>query len=189
MDRRTFLKIGITAGVSAAAGTAIRLEPAEAGRGFIRPPRADTQHFPRSCIRCFKCGEVCPNQCIHFAGIDRGISNLFTPYLKPRDKACTLCMKCGEVCPSGALKPIKENAGEIQKYVRMGNAEVDTSLCYSYAGRTCGVCYNACPFPDLALRLGLNATPIVNEKFCVGCGLCEKSCIHIPQAIRVFPNA
>lgn len=172
-----------------ATGTAVQPEPAEAGRGFIRPPGADPKDFLSSCIRCFKCGEACPNQCIHFAGIDKGLAHLFTPYLEPRDKPCILCMKCGEACPTGALRAIKENAGEIQKYVRMGNAEVDTSLCYSYAGRACGVCYDACPFANLALRLGHFASPRVNPDYCVGCGACEKACIHIPQAIRVYPNA
>jgi len=27
----------------------------------------------------------------------------------------------------------------------------------------------------------------VNDN-CVGCGLCERSCIQLPQAIRVFPE-
>ena len=165
------------------------MDTAEAGRNLIRPPGADPDNFLSKCIRCFKCGEVCPNKCIQFTGIGQGLSNLFTPYVEPRDQACILCMKCGEVCPTDALKKIGTESEELLEHVKMGTAEVDTSLCYSYNGRTCGVCYRACPFPDMALSLGMYATPIVDEKFCVGCGLCEKSCIHIPQAIRVKPHA
>jgi MauM/NapG family ferredoxin protein len=188
MDRRTFLKIGVTTAVSSAAGVSIRPD-AEAGGNLLRPPGADPENFLSACIRCFKCGEVCPNKCIKFAGLGRGVANLFTPYLEPRDQACILCMKCAEACPTDALQKIGAEGEEILENVRMGTAEVDPYLCYSYNDRTCGVCYRACPFPDVALRLGLNATPVVNEKFCVGCGLCEKSCIHIPQAIRVSPHA
>ena len=69
----------------------------------------------------------------------------------------------------------------------MGTAVVMKDVCYSYAGRTCGVCYRACPLPGKAMKLGLYETPIVNPELCVGCGLCEQACVHMPQAIRVVP--
>ena len=58
---------------------------------------------------------------------------------------------------------------------------------HSYAGRTCGVCYYACPFPDTALRLKTYAQPVIDEDACVGCGNCERACIHLPQAVRITP--
>lgn len=96
-------------------------------------------------------------------------------------------MKCGEVCPSGAIKEIFRDAEQIVNNVRMGVAVVDKQLCLSYQGKTCGVCYRACPLPDVAIRVGMLEQPHVLDK-CIGCGLCERSCIQLPQAIRIVPN-
>jgi NAD-dependent dihydropyrimidine dehydrogenase PreA subunit len=95
-------------------------------------------------------------------------------------------MACTQVCPTEALRPI-EAGEEGMLQVKMGVAVVSFDVCYSYAGRTCGVCYRACPLPGKAMRLGLMETPIINPDQCTGCGLCEQSCVHMPQAIRVIP--
>ena len=96
-------------------------------------------------------------------------------------------MKCGDVCPTGAIKPIARDAGAIIAKVDMGHARVDEQLCLSFQGKTCGVCYRACPLPDIALRVGMLEQPHVMDA-CVGCGQCERSCIQIPQAIKVIPK-
>ena len=66
---------------------------------------------------------------------------------------------------------------------------VSEDHCYSFAGRTCGVCYRACPLPGKAMTLGLYETPIVHTEHCVGCGLCEQACVQMPQAIRIVSFA
>lgn len=189
MRRRAFLQELLAAAGALAMGSAAG-GPAHLGTGlrFLRPPGAlDEGAFLARCIRCGQCGEACPNRCIRFFSAQNGLASINTPYILPREQACILCMKCGQACPTGALRPIEREAGTIMAQVHMGKARVDERLCLSYQGKTCGVCYRACPLQDVAIRVGRLEQPHVMAA-CVGCGLCERSCIQIPQAIRIIPN-
>ena len=187
VSRREALVLGLTAAGSLLAGYALR-GTGEADAAVLRPPGALSEsRFLAACIRCFQCGSVCPNQCIRFSGAASGPARAYTPYIHAREQACILCMKCTQACPTDALTPIADDPDVISRAVRRGTAGVNDDLCFSYNGRTCGVCYYACPYPDKALRLKVYARPVVDAEFCVGCGNCERACIHLPQAIRVTP--
>jgi len=170
------------------AGQAWSLVPRKGRRRPIRPPGALPEpEFLRACIRCNQCGDICPNGCLKFHGLDDSLAEYGTPYLDPREQGCIACMKCTGVCPSGALRPIAPE--DAVGLVKMGVARLNRDMCYSWAepARTCGVCYRACPFPGQAMRIAVFERPIVDPDLCIGCGLCEAACIHLPQAIRIVP--
>ncbi len=156
---------------------------------FLRPPGArDEAEFLSLCIRCGQCANVCPNKCISLYGMEAGFENLGTPKIDARARGCILCMACTQVCPTEALVPMEATEAGMAA-VAMGTAFVSEDICYSFHGRTCGACYHACPLPGKALTVGLFEQPTVHAEHCVGCGLCEQACIHMPQAIRVVPKA
>ncbi len=189
VKRRTFFG-ALIATLMAIFGWLWGRKPARADSGLtLRPPGALAEdEFLDTCTRCFKCGNACPNQCIKFHGIGAGISKVFTPYIKARARGCTLCGECADVCPTGALKPFTATREGWVEGVKMGTARVNKEMCYSFHGRTCGACYRACPLAGTAMKIGLYETPLVQVENCVGCGLCEQACLHLPQAIRVIPN-
>jgi len=188
MKRRAFVQSLVASGLVALSPGKGLAASQQSSLRYLRPPGSlSEEEFESRCIRCGKCGETCPNRCIKFFNLQNGVSSMDTPYIIPREQACILCMKCGEVCPSGAIQPVEREMGDILQNVKMGKARVDENLCLSFQGKTCGVCYRACQLPDVAIRVGMLEQPHVMEG-CVGCGLCERSCIQIPQAIRIIPD-
>lgn len=156
---------------------------------YLRPPGAGSEkNFLAQCTGCGQCASVCPNKCISMYGMEEGLGNFMTPKINARAKACTLCMACNNVCPTNALQKLPMSK-EGKRQVTMGKAILMEDICYSYAGRTCGACYRACPLQGEAMTIGLFEKPTVHFDHCVGCGLCEQACIHMPQAIRVIPDS
>ncbi len=189
MERRAFWKVLSVSGLAALFSKSAFASRSRTSLRFLRPPGAlAEQAFLDSCIRCGKCGESCPNDTIKFFSFENGWSSYNTPYIVPREKPCILCMECSQACPTGAIQKIKHEAEEIISKVNMGKAKVNEDICLSYQGKSCGVCYRACPLPDVSLRVGYMEQPTVMDA-CVGCGICERACIQMPQAIRIIPNA
>jgi len=151
----------------------------------LRPPGAlPERDFLARCLRCGKCAQVCPFQSIRIAGLLDGLEQMGTPFIKPREKPCWLCMKCTAACPSGALDR-KVKAKEI---VRMGLAKIDNKTCLAWQGTLCRSCYDECPIFNEALIMDAELRPVVNDKKCTGCGICESVCPVDQAAIVVQPG-
>lgn len=198
-NRREFLRNAVVTGATAAGGvcaSGIVLTGEESAGVPLRPPGAvDEEEFLGRCIRCLRCVEACPNNAIISLDASFGRHRRLTPAIQARRQACMVCnkidgeyLKCTAACPTGALVLIRKEREAIQSQVAMGVARIDLDLCYSYNSWSCGACYRACPFGGEAMTLGLWERPEVHEEACIGCGLCERSCIRYPQAIRVEPR-
>ena len=188
IGRRSFIGASIAAAMGGL-GVLFRHRRRAGSQLRLRPPGAlEEEDFLSACTRCFKCGNACPNGCIQFAGLEDGLEGAFTPYIVARERACILCGVCADVCPTGALKPFEATRDGWAVSVDMGLARVNEAMCYSFNGRTCGACYRACPLAGSAMKIGIFETPLVQPENCVGCGLCEQACLHLPQAIRVIPR-
>lgn len=205
IKRRRFLK-QLTASTIAVAGTTVAgkwMGGSGEATACVRPPGAiSEEEFLATCIRCGRCGDACPNQCIQpfteevakTHAVEPGAAQRNTPVIFPRQQACMLCnevdsdhLLCTEACPTGALQKTRKTVEDIFADVHMGTAVVDKQLCYSFNGASCGICVRACPFEGKALTAGMWEKPLIDESYCVGCGLCERACVRFPQAIRIVP--
>ena len=136
----------------------------------------------------------CPTGVIKPLFFEKGIENIFTPYLDYFSSYCEYnCKKCIDVCPSRALG--KLTLEEKKKY-RIGVARVDRSKCLSWSFNTpCLVCEEVCPVPEKAIKLRVKkrndgvyiSLPVVYRDLCIGCGICQYSCPVPEKAIRVYP--
>ncbi len=109
----------------------------------------------------------------------------------------------GRACRAGARRQAEEWAERAEERLPFGGAQaggpgasqdlgggrahLDENICHSYLGYICGICIRACPLAGKALRADLWEKPILDPDYCVGCGLCEQACVHMPQAIRILP--
>ncbi len=154
---------------------------------LIRPPGALAENeFVTACVRCGECMKVCPTNAIQPALGEGGIEAFGTPVIVPRIGPCMQpCDLCGRVCPTQALQPFDV---EEKRCIYLGTASVDRSTCIAWAeDKQCLICDEACPYDAISQRVieGVGR-PVVDERVCVGCGMCEWVCPVEPLgAIRV----
>ena len=152
---------------------------------FLRPPGALPENeFLATCIRCGKCVQACPYGTIKTASLLDGVTVMGTPVIYARDRPCYLCMKWPPVWPSGALKRgLKE-----KEQVRMGTAVIAKKECLAWQETLCRSCFDDCPLIGEAIIMDNELRPVVDDKKCVGCGICENVCPVDPAAVAVRPG-
>jgi len=166
----------------------------KAGAGaVIRPPAALVEdEFVDRCIRCGNCMKVCITNGLQPVMLQSGPAGIWTPQLVPETGYCEYkCTLCGQTCPTGAIPKITQE----QKLVtKLGIAEIDRSICLPWAeNKECIVCQEHCPISEKAIKLdtyaGGPAKPYIDERLCVGCGICQNKCPVRPvRAVRVSPK-
>lgn len=162
----------------------------------MRPPGSvDEAMFMKLCVRCARCVEVCPYQCLQRSK-DIANGEIGTPFIYAEKTGCQLCMKCTSVCPTGAI-----DATIIEpEQVKIGNARIDEETCYNFryarqedgldnetGAVLCNICFNVCPLRYEAIYLEDGLLPIITEK-CTGCGLCVERCPTKPKSINIIPK-
>jgi len=150
---------------------------------LIRPPGALSEdEFLSRCLRCSECMKVCPTNGLQPTLLDAGLEGIWTPRLVPMIGYCEYnCILCSQVCPSGAIKLITLRE---KKRLSIGIAVINKDICLPYAkNKECLVCEEMCPTPTKAIKFEkvkigkkLIHRPLVLEKECIGCGICEYKC-------------
>jgi len=172
--RRQFL---LSAGAGALAAFSLKISPAPAAAGLIRPPGALPEDlFLKACTRCGSCMHVCPTGALQPSLFESGLEGLWTPRVAARTGACDqTCTCCGAVCPTEAIRklPLEE-----KKHAKLGTAYIDTDRCLAWAqDRLCLICDEQCPYNAIVFRWsGTARRPFVIDVKCNGCGFCEQAC-------------
>jgi len=183
----------------AAVGSAVVLAPLARAAVYrklqarlVRPPGAIPEpDFMNACLRCGMCMKACPTGCLQPTVFEAGVAGLWTPRAVARLGGCEKnCNTCGQVCPTGAIRKL---GLEEKTYARMGTAVVDRARCIAWEqDKHCLICDEICPYDAIAAvpdpeGRGTALRPEVDERICIGCGLCESRCpVDGPAAIQVF---
>lgn len=147
----------------------------------IMPPGAtNLKHFQRRCTGCHLCVSKCPANIIRPSTIELGLAGFLQPVVKFDYGFCNYdCTICTEVCPSHALIP---KTTEEKHRLQIGTVVFLKENCVvETQGSNCGACAEHCPtgavkmieYGDPAKHLTI---PVVEPKFCIGCGACEYIC-------------
>lgn len=149
-----------------------------------RPPGALPEHeFNLRCIRCLKCGQACHTGAITFGNWLTGAAS-DTPFVDPN--SCNLCMECIDVCPTGALQETLVDPSLYPAFAERTFYLISSQQCVLFVRRRkwCLDCYEACPRKGRAIKLDLNGRPLMDERYCTGCGICERVCPYT----AIFPK-
>ena len=197
-ERRNFLKITAAGFVLLASSLLVRQKSYsfknKADSKAVPPGAVSQNNLLSKCTGCALCINNCPTGVLRSSVFTQlGIPGLGVPFLDYKKAYCDYkCKVCSEICPAGAL--IKLDL-ETKKTVKIGEAEFVRKYCIVETDRTsCGACAEVCPTGAIDLiHIGSSESgpleiPVINMRYCIGCGACEFACPVIAKnAIFVNP--
>jgi len=189
VSRRRFIYSGLGGLLAIGATKTAFINKSDAGE-IIRPPGAVSEsEFLDRCIRCHACIKICSTtgKYLQPSLLESGWEGIWSPQADARHGYCEYdCNLCGKVCPTGAIHPLTVQ----QKHkIIIGTAYFDKSRCIPwYRNEDCIVCEEHCPTPEKAIKFEIRSVqnadgtiksvkfPYVDEKLCIGCGICVTKC-------------
>ncbi|MDR0439902.1 MAG: 4Fe-4S dicluster domain-containing protein, partial [Candidatus Accumulibacter sp.] len=155
----------------------------------VAPPGGgSTARFLARCTACQLCVSACPSHVIEPAILHYGsLTGLMKPRLDFDKSFCNInCTVCTEVCPDGALACLSPEA---KQTTRIGLAHVAHPRCIIVnEGTACGACAEHCPTAALQMKMipdYSDPVPVVDPRYCIGCGACQYACPTHPKAVVV----
>ncbi len=73
-------------------------------------------------------------------------------------------------------------------FVVQGPTNRQTYTVYTCAQCDDHPCYEACPFPDRAMKIDENGIVYIDEAYCIGCGKCRSACKLHPARINLVKS-
>jgi len=129
----------------------------------LRPPWH--QQAMESCSQCEQeCITACSQDIIRLHPAEH--IHAGTPWLDLSATGCTLCGDCAQACPAiGTYK--KESA-------QMGKLQLAKTACLAWNNVFCMSCIGKCTVR--ALQLDERRKLILDDRLCMGCGMCINAC-------------
>jgi polyferredoxin len=155
----------------------------------VAPPGArSTSRLLAQCTACQLCISACPSRVLEPAVLEYGsFAGLMKPRLNYERSFCNFnCTECSDACPDGTLAPLTLAQKQL---TRIGIAHVTLARCIIVnKGTKCGACAEHCPTAALQIAQAPghpDPVPVLDPRYCIGCGGCAFACPATPKAIAV----
>ena len=155
----------------------------------VAPPGArTTARLLAQCTACQLCISACPSRVLEPAVFEYGsFAGIMKPRLNHARGFCNFnCAVCADVCPDTALTPLTLAQKQL---TRIGLARVTLDRCIIVAKHTkCGSCAEHCPTAALQIKSPPyypDPVPVIDPRYCIGCGGCAYACPAPQKAIAV----
>ncbi|MDF9832764.1 ferredoxin [Ereboglobus sp. PH5-5] len=155
----------------------------------VAPPGAQSvARILSQCTACQLCVSACPSHVLEPAFLEYGnLAGLMKPRLNFDKSFCNFdCTVCSDVCPDGTILHLARDA---KHTTRIGLAHTAHPRCIIVKdGTACGACAEHCPTGALQMKKPpghADAVPVVDPRYCIGCGACQYACPVTPKAIVI----